>query len=62
MLEFLKSNLSREDIKKELYIAGMSGFQNIEQYVDLVIRTRKELKDMLQAEDSQLINQYMGWI
>jgi len=62
MLEFLKSNLSREDIKKELYIAGMSGFQNIEQYVDLVIRTRKELEDMLQAEDSQLINQYMGWI
>ncbi|MCD8289830.1 MAG: 7-cyano-7-deazaguanine synthase [Prevotella sp.] len=62
MLEFLKLNLSKEDIKKELYIAGMSGFPNIEQYVDLVKRTRKELEDMLHAEGSQLINQYMGWI
>lgn len=62
MLDFLKSDLSQENIKKELYIAGMSGFSNINQYVDLVIRTRKELKNMLRAENSQLINQYMGWI
>lgn len=62
MLDFLKSSISKEDIKKELYIAGMSGFTNIDRYVDLVIRTRKELEDMLRAENCQLINQYMGWI
>lgn len=61
MLDFLKRDLSRDDIKKELYIAGMSGFSTIDQYVDLVIRTRAELTRMLQAEESILINQYMGW-
>lgn len=62
MLDFLKFDLSQDEIKKELYIAGMSGFSNIDQYVDLVIRTRAELTRMLQAEGSSLINQYMGWI
>lgn len=62
MLDFLKRDFTPEDIKKELYIAGMSAFPNIDQYADLVIRTRAELTRMLQAEESILINQYMGWI
>lgn len=62
MLDFLKNDLSDNDIKKELYIAGMSRFDNIDEYVDLVKRTRAELSKMLKAENSLLINKYMGWV
>lgn len=61
MLDFLKKNLSRDEIKRELYIAGMAGFCDLDSYIDLVIRTRAELSDMLRNENSRLINQYMGW-
>ena len=61
MLDFLKKNLSRDEIKRELYIAGMAGFRDLDSYIDLVIRTRAELSDMLRNENSRLINQYMGW-
>lgn len=62
MLDFLKSDLSDKDIKKELYIAGMSMFDNIDKYVDLVKKTRDELSKMLKSENSLLINKYMGWV
>lgn len=62
MLDFLKRDLSDKDIKKELSIAGMSGFENLDRYVDLVKRTRSELCNMLKAENSLLINKYMGWV
>ena len=61
MLDFLKKDLSRDEIKRELYIAGMAGFRDLDSYIDLVIRTRAELSDMLRNENSRLINQYMGW-
>ena len=61
MLNFLRSNLSRKDIRKELYIAGMSNIPNIDRYIDLVLRTRQELTNMLHAENSYIINHYMGW-
>lgn len=61
MLDFLKKDLSHDEIKRELYIAGMAGFRDLDSYIDLVIRTRAELSDMLRNEDSRLINQYMGW-
>lgn len=62
MLDFLKRDLSPQAIKKELHIAGMSGFRDLDDYVDLVIRTRVELSAMIKKENSTLINKYMGWI
>lgn len=61
MLDFLKKDLSREQIARELRVAGMSGFKDIEDYIDLVERTREELRNMLRADNNTTINQYMGW-
>lgn len=61
MLDFLKRDLTRDEIRRELYIAGMAGFRDLGSYIDLVIRTRAELSTMLRNENSTLINQYMGW-
>lgn len=62
MLNFLKKEITRDDIKRELYIAGMINFPDIDEYVDLVVRTRAELVRMLQADNNYTINNYMGWI
>lgn len=61
LLDFLKTPFSLDEIRKELYVGGMGSMGNIDQYVDLVIRTRAELSKMVKAEDSSLINKYMGW-
>ena len=61
MLAFLKKDFTRDEIKKELHIAGMAGFRDLDSYIDLVIRTRAELSNMIRNENSRLINQYMGW-
>ncbi|MFK2450310.1 hypothetical protein ACIXOH_19305 [Bacteroides fragilis] len=62
MLDFLKKELTRNDIKRELHIAGMTDFLDIDDYVDLVVRTREELVRMLKADSNSDINNYMGWI
>lgn len=60
MLNFLKTNLTREDIKRELRIAGMGGFDDLDEYVDLVVRTRAELSAMVRADNNSTILRYMG--
>lgn len=62
MLEFLKKDISRDAIKRELYIAGMINFADIDEFVDLVIRTRAELSAMVRSDGSNAIKQYMGWV
>lgn len=62
MLDFLKKDFTHDEIKRELSIAGMAGFRDMDSYIDLVIRTRAELSNMLRTENSTLINQYMGWV
>ncbi|MBD5325771.1 MAG: hypothetical protein HDS04_03720 [Bacteroides sp.] len=61
MLDFLKKDLTHDEIRRELHVAGMAGFSDLDSYIDLVIRTRAELSNMLRKENSTLINQYMGW-
>jgi 7-cyano-7-deazaguanine synthase in queuosine biosynthesis len=43
-LEFLKTELTRDDIKEELLVAGVTDLSKINNYVDVVLRTREELK------------------
>lgn len=47
MLSFLGYTFSRNDIMKELIIGGIENDDKIERYVDLVINTRKELKQLV---------------
>ena len=41
---------------------AMLDFLDIDDYVDLVVRTREELVRMLKADSNSDINNYMGWI
>lgn len=61
MLHFLKTDLTREQIKKELIIARMAGFADLEEYVDLVVRTRAELSAMVRNDQNSVILKYMDW-
>ena len=61
MLHFLKADLTREQIKRELIIAGMTNFEDLEEYVDLVVRTRAELSAMIRDENNSTILEYMNW-
>ena len=61
MLNFLRTDLTREQIKRELMIAGMGGFEDLDEYVDLVVRTRAELSAMIRADNNSTIMRYMGW-
>ncbi len=59
MLNFLKRDLSREDIRRELRIAGMGHYDDLDDYVDLVVRTRLELSTMINKDNNSSINNYM---
>jgi hypothetical protein len=61
MLNFLKKDLAKDQIRRELRIAGMGGFPDLDDYVDLVERTRDELKSMIVADNNMTILRYMGW-
>ena len=61
MLDFLKKDMSSEEIKRELRIAGMSRFEDLDEYVDLVVRTRAELAAMIRDDNNSSILKYMGW-
>ena len=61
MLDFLKKDYTRNQIIRELNIAGMSSFSDIDDYIDLVFRTRTELSNMLKADKNPVIDNYMGW-
>ena len=61
MLEFLKKDLTKEQIKRELQIGGMGRFDDLDDYVDLVVRTRKELSAMIIEDNNSTILRYMNW-
>ena len=60
MLNFLKTDLAEEEIKRELRIAKVNELPNFEQYVNLVIRTRSELKTLIASKGSNELTKYIG--
>ena len=60
MLNFLKKDLSDEDIYKELNIAGLGRFEQLPYYVELVKRTRLELKNLVVNEGNESILNYLN--
>ena len=53
-------DLTDEDIVRELRVAGMGRFENLDAYVQLVKRTREELKCLINAEGSVELKGYIG--
>lgn len=47
MLNFIRRDINKQDIAEELKIIGFKNFPNLEKYVELVVRTREELKALL---------------
>lgn len=60
MLNFLKTDLTEEEIKKELRIAKVNELPHFEQYINLVIRTRSELKALIDSKGSDELKKYIG--
>ena len=60
MLNFLKTDLTEEDIKRELRIAKVNELPNFERYVNLVIKTRSELKALIAIKGSNELKRYIG--
>lgn len=60
MLNFLKKEITDDEIKKELRIAKVNMLPNFELYVDLVKRTRCELRKMIDTEGTSAIKEYIG--
>ena len=60
MLNFLKTDLTEEDIKRELRIAKVNELPNFERYVDLVIKTRSELKALIVNKGTNELKRYIG--
>lgn len=60
MLNFLKTDLTEEEIKRELRIAKVNALPNFEQYVNLVVRTRSELKTLIASKGSNELKKYIG--
>ena len=62
MLNFLKTDLTEDDIKKELRIAKVNTLPHFEKYVDLVVRTRTELISLISSKGSNELKRYIGII
>lgn len=60
MLNFLKKDLNEEEIKRELRIAKVNELPHFEQYFNLVIRTRSELKALIASRGSNELKRYIG--
>ncbi len=60
MLSYLKRDLTREDIRRELRIAGLGQLPNFEKYIILVEETREELKNLIRQDGSSVIKAYIG--
>lgn len=60
MLNFLKTDLTEEEIKRELRIAKVNELPNFEQYVNLVNRTRSELKTLIASKGASELKRYIG--
>ena len=60
MLNFLKTDLTEENIKRELRIAKVNELPNFERYVNLVIKTRSELKALIATKGSNELKRYIG--
>lgn len=61
-LEYLKNDLTSSDIKNELIINGLKDLSNINKYIDVVGRTRKEIEKWIKKNGNQVVRDKAGII
>jgi 7-cyano-7-deazaguanine synthase in queuosine biosynthesis len=61
-LEYLKDDLSSNQIKQELLVNGVKDLANVKKYVKVVERTREELKAWVKKTGNSLVKQKAGII
>jgi hypothetical protein len=52
--------LNREEIKEELLVAGITDLIKIDDYVEVVVRTRAELKEYVYMYGDDIIKKKAG--
>lgn len=63
MINFLRREMTEDDIRRELRIAGLGRLDTLEKYVQLVKETRAELKAMILVQDNcEEVKRYVGLI
>ena len=63
MINYLRREMTEDDIRRELRIAGLGRLDTFEKYVQLVKETRAELKAMILAQDNcEEVKRYVGLI
>lgn len=63
MINYLRADLTDEDIRRELRISGLGRLNTFEKYVQLVKDTRNELKSMILSQnDCEEVKRYVGLI
>lgn len=60
MLDFLNNSISKEEIKQELIVNGVKSISKLNKYVDVVWRTRLELKQWVKKEGNSTIKSKAG--
>lgn len=61
-LDFLNNPLSTQDIKQELLVGGINDLSKIDQYVNVVLRTREELIELISSIGNIEIKKRVGLI
>jgi 7-cyano-7-deazaguanine synthase in queuosine biosynthesis len=59
-LEYLKTNITSSDVKDELIINGLKDLSNMDNYVNVVLRTRNELKKWLKIIGNSQVKNKAG--
>lgn len=59
-LDFLKSSITKEDIRQELIVNGIKNLSKLDKYVDLICRTRDELKGWVRKVGNSAIKTKAG--
>ena len=61
-LDFLNNPLSTQDIKQDLLVGGINDLSKIDQYVNVVLRTREELIELISSIGNIEIKKRVGLI
>lgn len=59
-LDYLNNPITKEEIKQELIVNGVKNLSKLNQYVDVVWRTRQELKQWVKKEGNSTIKSKAG--
>lgn len=59
-LDFIKNPLTKDDIKKELIVNGVKDLTKINRFIDVVWRTREELKQWIKAVGNSSVKSKAG--